>query len=239
MKKIFGILLFFAFNFFCDAQNINFFTSKIEKTLTGGLTFRHLSDFSMENAAADICFSADMKELSFNSGFKLQSGIFDFTTQARYAPTIARHFNVGVMSTFHINVYSDIFSEIDFLTGLYLKYDTLKHFKISSGIFYFYKEARIFSIADKIPRIYNHNLAKYIEFCFAPIQNLSLYMNIASYTYYRYTLYFSPDLKLGGEYRFSDWLSLGNEWDFQYIDMFTLSANYNGFENRFFVKLRF
>ena len=64
-------------------------------------------------------------------------------------------------------------------------------------------------------------------------------MNIASYTYYRYTLYFSPDLKLGGEYRFSDWLSLGNEWDFQYIDMFTLSANYNGFENRFFVKLRF
>ena len=72
MKKIFGILLFFAFNFFCDAQNINFFTSKIEKTLTGGLTFRHLSDFSMENAAAEICFSADMKELSFNSGFKLQ-----------------------------------------------------------------------------------------------------------------------------------------------------------------------
>ncbi|MGP1458573.1 MAG: hypothetical protein ACTTKL_04620 [Treponema sp.] len=239
MKKICAALVFAALNFACAAEIVNFFTPRMQWTLTGGINVKHAPDLAFDSAASDTSVTLDMKELSAAAGFRLQNDIFDFTAQAAYAPTIARRFNIGVQTIFHVNAYSNIFTEVDFLTGVYFKFDTLKRFSIAAHFSYLYKEARIFAIADAVPRIYNHNIAHALELTFRPRPALSLYAGLSSHTFYRYALYFSPTLKLGGEYRLFDWFSLGSEWSAQYIDIFTLSANFNGFENRFFIKLRF
>lgn len=239
MKKLCAVLLLSALNFVCAAKTVNFFTPQMQWTLSGGLNLKYAPDLAFDNAAADTSVALDMKEIAAAAGFRLQNGIFDFTAQAAYAPTIAEHFNVGIQSVFHVNAYSDIFTETDFLCGVYFRYDTLKRFSLSAHISYLYKEARIFAIADAVPRIYNHNLAHALELSFRPLSALTLSASLASHTCYRYPLYFSPTLKFGGEYRLFDWFALGGEWSVQYIDIFTLSANFNGFENRFFIKLRF
>ena len=84
-----------------------------------------------------------------------------------------------------------------------------------------------------------NNIAISIEVKAYPLSLLEVYLSFSSYSYYRYMLWFAPDLRFGASYKISSLLKIGTEIELQYIDMFTLSANCNSIDVRGFLRFNF
>ena len=219
-----------------SALPVRFFTPTPRWTAVHALHTAHGSDGSLSSAGAEVAAALDFRELRVSSGILVRPSVFDFTVDAVYMPTIAGRFGAGVGSVLHVNAYADVFSEVDFLTGAYFQYEPSEAFGMNVNISYFYKEARI---RAAVPPIYNHNIAVMTKAHFRPVKPLTLDIGLSSYAPYRYLLFFAPVVTVGGEYTFSDFIALGGSARVRYIDAFTLSANFDGFDTRFFLKFSF
>ncbi len=237
MKNIaFLMLLALSFAVKLSALPVRFFTPMPRWTAVNALHTAHGPDGALTSAGAEVSITLDMRELTVSSGLLVRPSVFDFTAEAAYMPTIAGRFGAGIGSVLHVNAYADVFSEADFLTGIYFKYDPPGLFGIRMNISYFYKEARI---RAAVPPIFNHNIAVATKARFCPVKPLTLDIGLSSYAPFRYLLFFAPVLTVGGAYALSDFISLGGSATIRYIDAFTLSANFDGFDSRVFLKLSF
>ncbi len=243
MKKIIHLVLvlsvFLFFSSFANAKIVDFFTPQMNWSVTNGLTFENGADFAPMTTAVDISADLNMREIRANAGFLLQPSQLDFSTEAVYWPTFFDCFNAGWGTIFHFVSCSDIFTEVDFLTGVYLSYHTPKKFDCMLNFLYHGKSAHIFAIEDDVPALKNSSIAFKTEFNFRPVAPLNLCLSVSSYSMYRYMLWFAPDFSFSADYKFIDMFAVGGEIEIQYIDMFTLSSNLNSIGIRIYGRLEF
>ena len=243
MKKIihsvFGLIFFLFFPSFAAAKIVNFFTPQLNWSVTNGLALENGADFAPMTTAVDISADLNMREIQANAGFFLQPSQVDFSTEVVYWPTFFNCFNAGVGTILHFVSCHDIFTEVDFLSGVYLSYHTPKKFDCMLNFLYHGKSARIFAIEDDVPELKNSSIALKTEFNFRPIKPLNLCLSVSSYSMYRYMLWFAPDFSLSADYKFLDMFAVGGQIEIQYIDMFTLSSNLNSIGIRIYGRLEF
>lgn len=243
MKKIihsvFGLIFFLFFPSFAAAKIVNFFTPQLNWSVTNGLALENGADFAPMTTAVDISADLNMREIQANAGFLLQPSQVDFSTEVVYWPTFFNCFNAGVGTVFHFVSCHDIFTEVDFLSGVYLSYHTPKKFDCMLNFLYHGKSAHIFAIEDDVPELKNSSIAFKTEFNFRPIKPLNLCLSVSSYSMYRYMLWFAPDFSLSADYKFLDMFAVGGQIEIQYIDMFTLSSNLNSIGIRIYGRLEF
>ena len=233
---LFALLIFFS-SFFAFAEKVNFISSEKSLSLVSGFSFQSNSDFEYSSSASDLSLDLNMTELFASAGCKFQSNQTDFSTEIVYCPTFFDCFNAGAGHIFHVLHYNDLFNEYDFLTGLYLGYHSPKHFDCKLNLMWHAKAVEIFVIKDEVPWIKNSSFACKTEFNFRPVENLKLSLSLSSYSPYRYMLFFAPDLMFSCEYTFGQLISIGNQVEIQYIDMFTLSSNFNSIDYRLYARL--
>lgn len=243
MKKIihsvFGLIFFLFFPSFAAAKIVNFFTPQLNWSVTNGLALENGADFAPMTTAVDISADLNMREIQANAGFLLQPSQVDFSTEVVYWPTFFNCFNAGVGTILHFVSCHDIFTEVDFLSGVYLSYHTPKKFDCMLNFLYHGKSVRIFAIEDDVPELKNSSIALKTEFNFRPIKPLNLCLSVSSYSMYRYMLWFAPDFSLSADYKFLDMFAVGGQIEIQYIDMFTLSSNLNSIGIRIYGRLEF
>lgn len=238
MKKLIIGAFFLIFSGAIFAEKVNFFSKDYSLSFQNGLSLENGSDFAPVTQSVDFSSYLDYHELFFSSGFKILPESMDFTTKAIYWPTLFNHFNTGVGTIFHLQDYHDTFLELDFLNGIFFKYDSLKVFSVSANFLHLYKAAKIYNLPKKYQWIVNNNnMALDVNFNFQITNSWNLYLDFASYSYYRYMLFFAPDIKLGANFHFSKTFVIGTEIEGQYIDMFTLSANLNSFSIRSYLQV--
>lgn len=236
-KLFFSFFLLFANITF--AEVVNFFTPDFSWKIENGISLQNGNDFSSNTIAMDFYNELNMNELILSSGIENSQEGFHFTTEAVYWPTIFRYFNVGVGSSFHVYVRDKEFVEIDLLSGIFIRYSNLDWFEFKGNCSFFEKLSKIYAIEDSVPWLENKNLALSMEFNFTPYDWLEAYLEIGSYEYYRYMLWFAPNVRIGFSIKVSPLIKIGSEIDFQYIDMFTLSSNCNSIDVRGFLRFLF
>ena len=232
-------IIFLFFSVFSYAEIVNFFTPKMQWSVTNGLSFENGADFAPLTSAVDISVDLNMQEIRVNAGNLVQPSQVDFSTEFIYWPTFFNCFNAGVGTIFHFVHCNDIFSEFDYLSGAYLSFHTPKKFDCMANFLYHGKAARIFAIKDDVPWLKNNSIAFKTEFNFRPISQLNLNLSVSSYSMYRYMFWFAPDFSFSADYKFFDMFAVGGQIEIQYIDMFTLSSNLNSIDIRIYGRLEF
>lgn len=239
IKRKLVCVFFLLFSNLVFAEIVNFFTPKLNWFVENGIGFQNGNDFTPNTIVMDFYNELNMKEFICSSGIENSQEGFNFTTDAIYWPTFFKYFNLGVGSTFHILVRDKEFTEIDLLSGVFFKYSNLDWIEVQMNCSFFAKFAKIYAIDNSVPWLKNNNIAISIEVKAYPLSLLEVYLSFSSYSYYRYMLWFAPDLRFGASYKISSLLKIGTEIELQYIDMFTLSANCNSIDVRGFLRFNF
>lgn len=238
-KNLFISLVFLLFANLLFAEVVNFFTPKMNWFVENGFGLQNGADFKANTIVMDCYNELNMTELICSSGIENSQEGFHFTTNAIYWPTFFKYFNLGVGSTFHLYQREAEFIELDFLHGIVFKYSNLDWFEVLLNCSYFEKYTRIYAIEDSVPWMKNNNLAVSLKTQVFPTEKIKVFLEFASYSYYRYMLWFAPNFRFGASYKVNSLLNMGAEIEFQYIDMFTLSANCNSIDFRGFMRFNF
>ena len=211
------------------AKTVNWFTVKPEFSLLGQAVITNYHDFVQYTLGLDIILEADMKELVSKAGVRFDFRKFDYTYQGFYAPTLWGKFNPGITMIHHLSFYYDQYLEYDLLIGPHIAYKPFNWFDFSLDFLYQHKSAMIYAIKDEVPFVLSNCPAFDLTFNFHLIPELSIDFTIASYNFFKYHLFFAPNVTLGLKYRANKHYEARLYAEIQYVDMFTLSANLNRF----------
>ncbi len=216
---------------------INFYSPDYKISFQNGLTLESGTDAMPQHLGPDFYTVWNQKEILVTTGMRFFQESFDFTQEAVYWPTLFNKHQLGPGSIFHFYMMFGIFKEIDFLPGLFYRYDNQKRFKFTGSVLYFRKDAFIDIGKESVLHIGNNNLGAKLAFEFTPVNKFKINVDFSSYSFYRYMLFFAPDLNLKFSLNLSKNFTTGLEFDVQYVDLFTLSANFNCISFRTFVNM--
>lgn len=247
MKNKFAIILFLiastsSFSFESNNKksfldNINFFSTEKRMFVENGISLENGGDFIPNTIGMDFLFCLNMKEFICMAGIENSQEGFNFATQLVYWPSYKNIFNLGVGSIFHVYNKRDEFNEINFLPGIFCKYKIGNNFFIMANFLYLLKSSYFYCLGLDSFNLINNNIAFSIKASYKIKNLMNVYTELSSYTLYRYMLYFAPLFKMGLNFTLIDNVNFGTEIEFQYIDMFTLSANCNSVNLRAFLRI--
>lgn len=219
------------------AENVQMWNSNPKWNFCLGLSIENGTDYSINQVGMDFMSNLDMKVFDFSIGCKVLNQVADLTVKTVYWPCFYNCFYAGVGNIVHSQFYSHEYLEIDLLSGLFLKYDAKKVFSAELDFCYHLKSACIYEIKNEIPWIKNHSIAFHAGVGVNVTKFFALTFDFSSYSEYRYFLFFAPDFKLGLKFHADNNWSAGLDVECQYIDLFTLSANFNSFTARAYICL--
>lgn len=207
---------------------INFFTENyVNHKLTLQEKAKNYSNFRLVTLSTAITQQTDMKELFVSTGIESLYNQLNFTSDIYYAPTFWNCLNAGAHLINHFTWnYTDYF-EYDFLPGIYLSYKPAAWFYMTGSAFFQLKSSYIFDIYPSAGTIISTCPAFSVIFGFLPQEDLEIKISISSYDYFRYYLFFAPEYKLEAVYKATKHLSIFLSGDVQFVDFFTLSANFS------------
>ena len=182
-----------------------------------------------EKTEFDVVLKSDMKELQNTVGLRFDFKKFDVSYWGVYAPTLWNRFSPGITLINHLSFYYDEYLEFDFLVGPHIAYKPFKWFDFFFDFMYQFKSTTIYAIADKVPSVISNCPAFNLTFNFHIIPELSIDLTFSSYNFFKYYLFFSPNMTLGLKYSANEHYDARLFAEIQYVDMFTLSANLNRF----------
>lgn len=219
-----------------QVPRVVFWTCDPQWSITAALSIEDGTDYNLDMVGFDLTTDVDMAQFDVSWGCKFFGQSADLTARLIYWPTFWGCFNAGVGTTFHSQFYTQEYCELDLLTGIYLKYDAHKIFSAQVDFSHHFKAARIYEIQDSLPWLKNDSIALHAGIAVNLKDRVHITFDFASYSYYRYFLFFAPDFKLGSSLKIDDHWFFGTEAELQYIDLFTLSANFNSFAARAWFK---
>jgi hypothetical protein len=228
----------------CFAQ-IVWFTPEIVYTVSSTVILDSSTGFSpyvdTEHAvipSCDVSYKLEMPQLYGETDTRFSVKTVDFMTRAVYWPLFWNRLNVGVGLTYHFLAYDRIFFEQDMLVGLFFRY---KHraFTTTADINYFRKLTRIYAVENYIPWLMNNSIAVNTQWSWSVFDCLDFYFGISSYSTYQYLLFWAPDFMTGFDWHFPHGISVGAEFNIQYVDMMTLSSYLDSIELRMFTRWEF
>lgn len=238
LKKLVAAAVFLTV-FSSAFSQVVFFTPEKNISVQGTLAIENGTGFEPYRAAGQWLFALDMNQLYVSAGMQGTPATFDITTNAVYAPTFWNHVDMGVTGTYHFMHYTDMYNEYDVLAGLFFRYHDSHNFSTSLTMEYFRKCSRIFAIENFIPYLTNNSMAVQMDWRWKPLSCLDVYFGGGSYSYFRYMLFFAPDLYCGACFSAGKIISVGTELSLRFTDTFTLSSYFDSAELRMYTKAVF
>lgn len=207
---------------------VNFFTPKTpDWTLAVRGKVNNYHNFTLYTLSAAVTTQMDMRELKVKTGFDFGLRHLSYTFNAVYAPTFFKKFNAGVALINHVDFDYDNYVEFDFLPGFYFAYKPIERFNFNISYYYHLKNSTIFAISDSCPFVRSNAMAFDISFNGQPLDWLWISFSISSFSFYKYYLFLSPNLRLSFNFKTNDHFYIQTTAEIQFIDFFTLSANFN------------
>ena len=219
---------------------VNWISTNPEWSLSFDARVRNYQNFMLYTLSGGATIEMDMNEIYGRTGFDCSMSQVNCTIEAAYAPTLFEKFNLGLILINHFNWYFDSYYEFDFLTGLYFSANPLSWLNIKFTALYQLKATQIFALANtSCSRFDSQCPAFRLEANFYPLDWLEASVSISSYDTYTYFLFFSPIVRLSLGYKCNEHLTLSVSGKAQFVDFFTLSANFNGLGGSVCAKWRF
>lgn len=236
LTLLFSSLLFPAFTQEATAEEkttdktsfVNFFTPEVEHTATVELQVNNYNNLYTFTLGTSAMVKADMKELTVTNGFEFYHSGFSLTNDTTYAPTLFNVLNVGGRMIHHYTFSYKTYFEYDFLAGLYVKYQPLPCLYFSASVLYQQKNSHIYELQDSsCPKIVSNCPAFDVMADYKPLEWLDITLSLSSFTFTKYNLFFSPNTRINAEFKVNPFLYIGIGGEIQFVDFFTLSANFN------------
>jgi len=180
-----------------------------------------------------------MKELQMKNGLEFYHTGFNLTNDITYAPTLFNVWNLGIRTINHFNWTYKTYLEDDFLIGGYTKYQPLPCLYISASVLYQIKSTNIYELRDSRKNLISTCPAVETVIDYNPLDWLDFTLSISSFTFTKYNLFFAPNTRLNIEFKVNPFLYIGIGGEVQFVDFFTLSANFNRFSSDVNVTWRF
>lgn len=158
----------------------------------------------------------------------MQDSAYGFAADVLFFPQIAGCSDFGVISKVHTKYKDPTFFDLDVMLGLdYQKQCSQKLF-VEAAVMYFYKGSYIFALKDYNPWVNTHFLSLLLDINYFINSQFDFGFKICSFNRYKYNNFFTPFWTLYSNYEFTPAVLLGLEVEAAYVDMFTLSANFQG-----------
>lgn len=208
---------------------VNWFTFDVPTiSLDGSVKVNNYHNFLLYTLSTAVTIEMDMNELGAKTGVDFSPDQINFTLQANYAPTLFDVLNVGAILINHFSWSYYNYYEFDFLTGLYVKYNPVNWFELNFTGLYQLKCTRIFDLADtSCPEFRSNCPAFSLGFAFYPLDWFSATLSVSSYEFYRYYIFLAPITSLKLSFKCNENLTMNVLGEIQFVDFFTLSANFN------------
>lgn len=184
-------------------------------------------NFSLYTLGLGVIGQMNFDELFVKTGFDFTIGQTNFTVDAAYSPTFFGLFQVGVRFIYHIDWYHSSYYLYDMLPGIYASFKPVYWFKMSFSGFYQQTGTHVYSLANSCPWIISNCPAFELKFDFFPLDWLSASLSISSFSFFKYFLFLSPNLRLSATFKTNEHFFMQITGEGQAVDFFTLSANFN------------
>lgn len=184
---------------------------------------------------------ADLQELYCTLGIQVEAQTLNLTTKVFYSPTICGNLNVGPCTILNFAFTPGYYNEVNFLTGIFLKFTPCRWFTLKHTILYLCKASYIdtgMSGSDKYHEILDYkNYALDLAFVFHPIPQFGIALRFTTFDEYKYYLAYCPMIKLDLSADLKRF-SIGAGVSLEYIDFCTLSGNLNSIDYKVFFTWR-
>lgn len=214
-----------------------FYTNERNVSINTGITAKSIYGFEPDSINGFAILEYQKPEYYADLGYKISDIKSDLVFSSVYWPQWNENVNIGVGMQYHLLSYQNLFHEHDIMAGVYIKLKGKKIFTVSANIDYYLKLAKLY-LLEKNPWLMNNTIGINTKFNWN-INNFDIYFAMGTYSYFRYILFCAPDLVVGGNWKFSKHLSVGCEFEAQYLDFFTISANLDSVEFKTFLKVTF
>lgn len=207
-------------------------------SLTAGLSLEKSTEKMGFGGTVD--FSADFAELPLFLTYTVsaQDSAYSFAATGLYFPTIAGCSDFGVISTIHTKYKTPTYFDLDLLLGVDFQKQCTEHFFLEAAVMYFFKGSYIFALKNYNPWVNTSFLALLLDFNIFVNPQFDLGFKISSYNRYKYNNFFTPFWTLYSNYELFPNIVVGLEIEAAYVDMFTLSANFQGITLSSFITWR-
>ena len=222
------------------APVVNWISDTPEWSLILTANASNYKNFSIYTISGGVTIQMDMNEILGRTGFDFSPQEINCTIETVYAPTLWGKLNAGLILINHFNWYFNSYYEYDFLPGLYISYSPVKWFNLKFSGLYQLKTTHVYELTGtSCPWFDSHCPAFSLETNFYPLDWLGISVSLSSYDIYKYFLFFSPIVRASFDFKCNEHLFLSISGRAQFVDFFTLSANFNNLGGNISAKWRF
>lgn len=242
MKKIFLFTAILIFSGIIWAQVIPEEDSEIPISFKQNVEvcarFNTLQDYEPSLFSASGIYNIWGRRFSASGGFFLQKGDTQLTLTATYKFFKHPKISLATGVIYNLNWLHDFSLTNTFLPCFYLEWQPKNFYTLEFSFDFMFKLRRLFVFGANYSPLINTTVAVYIKNIFDLPKNFRLYINFASFEYFRYMIFCAPSFIFGLEYKINESFDLAFETSIRYIDFFTLSAHYEDTDFRLGVRYK-
>lgn len=233
-KSLFTLFSFFYLNVLGFAE-IGWWSDETTHIFQTGSTYQSQTSFLPYSFSVQSQYVFDKNQFKLKNGINIGKDAFDFFIKVNYTPSIYPGVYFGITETAHIFVYNDSFTDIDIFSGFIFLLNLPKYFSFETDFNYFTKTSFIKSISSPLS---STGVACSTLFSLKIPALMDFHLRLASYSDFYYMLFFSPVFSLGIDVHLSEIMSFCADFSVRYTDFLTLSAHFDSFEARTFVRVK-
>lgn len=209
-----------------------------EQGVLGIISFNTMQGFDPSPVSFSGSYDIHSKRFDADGGIKAGLGDFQLTLQGSYRFLRKDKITLGTGLLYNLNWFYDYSLSNNFLPGFYITWKPASFYSLNFDIDLFLKIRTIFALQKYNPGLLNTTVAFRFRNDFYLPYNINLYLELSSIEKFRYMILCAPSIIFGFNYSTKYNFDIVTEVAIHYIDLFTLSANYEDTEFHLGVKYK-
>lgn len=233
MKRVitFFLFLFTAVNIF----SIDYVPSKPSFSFQQDFLYNFIPSAKNKGLAASLTVTADAKPANISIGVNTVNSITDITTQLLYLPEISNNLHAGLGFIYHLDFLPAVFSENDFIPGIYVKWDPSDIFGMDIRLSYMWKSSLVNTSTQDII-VPDKSFCFEIKWNWHIPHNWTCYGIFASSNYFEYPLLLTAFFSTGFENLINKKILIGFRMETELTSYITAPSNFTNLKSNLYVK---
>ncbi len=232
MKRF--VLFLLSFTLFTGLS----FAQNYQQGIQGILNINTMQGFDPSPLSVSAIYDIHSRRFDAEGGLRIGLGDFQLTSQASYRFLRKNKLTLGTGIIYNLNIFYNYSSSHNFLPGFYLTWKPASFYSLNFDIDLFLKIRRIYALKENLPNLLNTTVAFRLKNDFYLPKGINLYFEVSSIEKFRYMILCAPSIIFGGVFSINNSFDIIAEGAIHYIDLFTLSANYEDTEFHVGVKYK-
>ena len=232
MKRV---VLLFAF---LTVFSLSAAANDYEQGVSGFINFNTMQGFDPSPVSFSGLYDIHSRRFDAEGGLRIGSGDLQVTLQGSYRFLRKDKITLGTGLLYNLNWFYEYSLSNNFLPGFYLTWKPASFYSLNFDIDLFLKLRTVFALKNYSPGLLNTTVAFRFRNDFFLPHNINLYLELSSIERFRYMILCAPSIIVGGTISTKYSFDIIAEFAVHYIDLFTLSANYEDTEFHLGVKYK-